>query len=221
MWKKNLRDWWGELLFPRCCINCGRWGELWCEQCYSKLNFLVENKLEAVTASLATDDQPAFLDQLQALLAYDQLTAKLIRRYKYRGARDVGEMCGYWLWQFLAMEKVDVITFVPLHRKRWLERGYNQAKLIAEELARRSGIPCQSLLVRTKYASKQALSKNKAERLSKTKDIFAVRPKIKLPLTALVVDDVVTTGATLNEVARVLKAAGVERVSAVAVAHGS
>ena len=191
-------------------------GEFLCDQGYQQLEFLPA----PVPINLPTT---IYLDQAQALLAYQPLIAKMIHQYKYNGVRDLSETFAFWLYQFLPLPEVDALGYIPLHRRRLQERGYNQARLIALALAKRLEKPCLPVLKRVIYREKQALSKNAAERLTKSAHIFAPQnaaawsrayPRI------LIIDDVLTTGATINEAARVLKENGFAKVYGVAVAHG-
>lgn len=192
-------------------------GEFLCDNCYGQLDFLMGD----VTQKFALTS----LDRTQALLKYEPLVAKMIHQYKYKGVRDLGVTFGYWLYQFLPLPTCDAVTYIPIHKKRLAERGYNQAKIIAVELAKKLKVPCLPLLKRTIHREKQALSKNAQERQKKAAKIFASQGgknnwPVKFPRIILV-DDVVTTGATMNEAARILKEAGFAKVYGVALAHGA
>ncbi|MDO5561924.1 MAG: ComF family protein [bacterium] len=203
-----------DIFYPRFCYHCGRMGEFLCDQGYNELNFL--------TAPIKLTLPTVYLDQAQALLAYEPLVAKMIHQYKYNGVRDLSATFAFWLYQFLPLPEVDALTYIPLHRKRLQERGYNQARLIASALAQKLALPCLPALKRTIYRDKQALSKNAAERLTKSAHIFAPQNAAiwskKYP-RILIIDDVLTTGATLNEAARILKENGFAKVYGVALAH--
>lgn len=206
-----------DLFYPRFCYGCGKMGEFLCDNCYGQLDFLMGD----VTQKFALTS----LDRTQALLKYEPLVAKMIHQYKYKGVRDLGVTFGYWLYQFLPLPACDAVTYIPIHKKRLAERGYNQAKIIAVELAKRLKVPCLPLLKRTIHREKQALSKNAQERQKKAAKIFASQGEknnwpVKFPRIILV-DDVVTTGATMNEAARILKEAGFAKVYGVALAHGA
>lgn len=114
----------------------------------------------------------------------------------------------------------DVVVPVPLHRARQRERGYNQADLIARPLARRLGLPYRSvLLVRTKPRPEK-LHLSLHERWSSVRGAFAARPGSQVDnLRVLLVDDVITTGATLDACARALQKAGAVAVYALTVAR--
>ena len=219
MWKaiKKTFNWLLDVIYPPFCLRCGRLGEYVCERCYSHLDFTLADNL---VPQLFTANEPVYLQDIRALLVYDPLVKKILHHYKYLGVRDLSRLLGYWLYQFGHFE-ADIITFIPIHQKRFGERGYNQSLLIAQELSRLSGIPCRQLLRRRVHRQKQALSRNKAERWQKTKNIFApVSSSLDRNSRILLVDDVVTSGATLNEAARVLQAQGFNHISALALAHG-
>src|SRR6266850_2146498 len=117
---------------------------------------------------------------------------------------------------------VDIVVPVPLHRQRERERGYNQADLIAKPLARRLGLPYRAvLLTRTKpRPDKHILSLE--ERWDSVRGAFATRPGSKVDnLRVLLVDDVMTTGATLDAAARALRDAGAKSVIGLTVARAA
>jgi len=118
--------------------------------------------------------------------------------------------------------EADIVVPVPLHRQRERERGYNQADLIARPLARRLGLPYRAvLLVRTKpRPNKHILSLE--ERWDSVRGAFATRPGMKVDnLRVLLVDDVMTTGATLDACARALRGAGAKSVIGLTVARAA
>jgi ComF family protein len=117
---------------------------------------------------------------------------------------------------------VDVVVPVPLHRQRQRERGYNQADLIAKPLARKLGLPYRAvLLVRTKpRPDKHILSLE--ERWESVRGAFATRPGSKVDnLRVLLIDDVMTTGATLDAAAKALRGAGAKSVIGLTVARAA
>jgi ComF family protein len=118
--------------------------------------------------------------------------------------------------------EADIVVPVPLHRQRERERGYNQADLIAKPLARKLGLPYRAvLLVRTKpRPDKHILSFE--ERWDSVRGAFATRPGAKVDnLRVLLVDDVMTTGATLDACAKALRGAGAKSVIGLTVARAA
>ncbi len=145
---------------------------------------------------------------------------------KYERIPPLGAWFGARLAEVIGEEpkelSADVVVPVPLHPTRLRERGYNQAELIARPLARSLGLPMHSwLLVRTKpRPEKQKLSVH--ERWDSVRGAFVARPGSPVDnLSVLLVDDVMTTGATLDACARVLRRAGARRVIALAVARAA
>ncbi len=118
------------------------------------------------------------------------------------------------------LDTFDVIMPVPLHPKRLRSRGYNQAALIARSLSKEIGVACDlEALMRMRDPGPQ-VGRELAERLSAVKGIFAVRTHRAVKAArVLIVDDVLTTGATVNECARVLTKAGAARVDVLTVAR--
>ena len=107
----------------------------------------------------------------------------------------------------------DVVTFVPMTAKEIKERGYNQSELLAEEVAKRLNLPITSTVLKIKETDKQKRLTAK-ERRENLKGVFAVADKTAIKgKRILLVDDVITTGATVNECSAVLKKAGATKVS--------
>jgi ComF family protein len=108
---------------------------------------------------------------------------------------------------------VEVLVPVPLHRRRLRERGYNQSRLLALELAKLSGLPLvDDCLVRELYTTPQARTKNVAERRANVAEAFACRHRRLEGKKVLLIDDVATSGATLDAGARALKESGASSV---------
>lgn len=111
-----------------------------------------------------------------------------------------------------------VFVPIPLHKEKLRSRGYNQSDLLAKELGKTFQLPVLHLLQRVKKTISQ-VGLSREERIINTKEAFAVK-NIPKPSTVLLVDDVLTSGATLAEAGRVLKRSGVEKVYGLTLAHG-
>lgn len=195
-----------KLLTPPWCMRCGRKvreGEEYCGEC-------VEKKRS--------------FDRGRALYEYES-AAEAIYRFKYAGRREYAdffaEQIEEYLGEFIRGVRPDGLVPVPLHRGRQASRGYNQAALLAEALGRRMNIPVYSkMLLRVRKTVPQK-KLNAQERQNNLKKAFIMgRNDVKLK-TIVVIDDIFTTGATIDEAARTLRDAGVEKVGFVTLACGA
>jgi ComF family protein len=141
---------------------------------------------------------------------------------KYRNLRALAAPLGQLLNSYLNDNQIlaEVLVPVPLHRKRLKERGYNQASLLARELGRLVGLPVvEDCITRRQQAPPQARSSSVRERQQNVVNAFAVSKAGLAGKQVLLVDDVATSGATLNACATVLKSAGAASVWGLAVAR--
>ena len=163
-------------------------------------------------------------DRARSYALYKAGLVRAILLLKFERVEPLGRWFANRLAEVAAREKVvaDVVVPVPLHRQRQRERGYNQAELIARPLARQLGLPYRAvLLVRTKpRPDKHILSLE--ERWESVRGAFATRSGSKVDnLRVLLVDDVMTTGATLDACAKALRGAGAKSVIGLTVARAA
>ncbi|HEY2845257.1 MAG TPA: ComF family protein [Bryobacteraceae bacterium] len=159
-------------------------------------------------------------DAVYSYGSYDATLRQLIHVFKYGGVRPLAEPFGRFLAQALPREAgFDVIVPMPLHWfKRW-QRGFNQAELLAIEIGRKWNVPVRTLVRRRRSTAPQAGLTN-AKRRANVQGAFRIAKSGRLNgLRVLLVDDVVTTGATASACARVLKRAGAAHVSLLALAR--
>lgn len=117
-------------------------------------------------------------------------------------------------------KSLDLLIPVPLHPKRLRERGFNQALLLVKELSRRTGIPYQKGLLQKKRPTVPQIDLSGTEREKGVKGSFHIQRKEEVEgKKILLVDDVFTTGATVNECSKVLLSAGAKRVDVLTIAH--
>jgi competence protein ComFC len=212
--------WLLDLLYPKFCVECGRMGQYLCANCYEQLDFI------GLPIYLELDQ--VYLDRTLACLKYQSPTSTLIQTLKYQSVKGIGVFCGRLLHHTFNVPAATSITAVPLHPHRQAQRGFNQAEVIAQELARTMKVPYCKLLRRTRSTRSQASRTRREDRLH-LHSLFAVtsdflklqRQEPALLEKIIIVDDVITTGATLNECARVLKHSYPGQVMGIAVAHGS
>jgi ComF family protein len=156
-------------------------------------------------------------DRARSFAIYDEALREAVLLLKYQELTRLGDWFAERLADVVARApgewNADVVVPIPLHADRRRERGYNQAELIARPLAERLGIPFNSrTLVRTKPRPPQ-LVLSRTEHWKSVRGAYAIRPSVKVDnLRVLLVDDVLTTGATLDAGARVLKKAGAATV---------
>lgn len=203
-----------DLLYPKKCAFCRRLvhdGRMLCPECAKTLPFPTE------------EQERLFIPPLELCLAPLYYTGKVrdsLLRYKFHGAAAYCGIYGELMADCLQRhgERADRITWVPLSRQRLRRRGYDQAKLLAQELSRRTGIPCGRLVVKTKNNPAQSGRKSAEERARNVQGVYraeGVRPGERI----LLVDDIVTTGSTLKAAASVLLEAGAASVTGLAAAR--
>ena len=152
------------------------------------------------------------------------LVRKLVHEFKYGHQRYLRHPLAVWLGETMTDSRLrgrrfDLIVPVPLHPARERERGFNQATLLAELLSSRIAVPLRSVLERIRYTTTQTVY-DRSERMENLHDAFRLRKKMNVrELRVLLIDDVLTTGSTLSECARILKAGGATSVHAATAAR--
>jgi ComF family protein len=150
---------------------------------------------------------------------------EFLHRFKYDHQRYLRQPLADWLGHALEDRRLqdrpfDGLVPVPLHSARFRERGFNQAALLAELLSRRAGVPLLPCLERTRYTTTQTRL-DRHQRMENLRNAFRVRETASVPgRHLLLVDDVFTTGSTVDECARVLLLAGAASVRVATVARG-
>src|SRR3977135_3193254 len=152
------------------------------------------------------------------------LVRKLVHDFKYGHQRHLRHPLAGWLHEAmhdprLHGRRFDLIVPVPLHPTRERERGFNQATLLAELLARQGAAPLRAALERIPYTTTQT-AYDRTERMENLHDAFRLRKNMNVrQLRVLLIDDVLTTGSTLSECARILKESGAISVHAATAAR--
>lgn len=146
---------------------------------------------------------------------YEGNVAESVRRFKFSGMQQYARVYGRLIAMVLLRNRVefDVLTWVPISRKRLKERGYEQAELIAKTVAAELGTTCVQTLKKVRDNPPQSLQKTAANRRGNVLNAYqAVRPERFSGKRVLLIDDIVTTGATLSECSKTLRMAGAEQV---------
>jgi ComF family protein len=220
--------WLLELALPIQCLDCGQEGEWICPECREHLTKSLAI-ICVVCAKAGTDGicpacrQRTGLDGVVCLLSYSQPPVQqLVKAVKFSGQLDAlrffDEYFGRRIKDRLPSGELTLVA-VPLSSQRRRERGFNQAGVLAERFARRFEFDLWEGLVRIRHTEAQAELK-RAARLKNLRRAFAVTPGAKAPERVALVDDVITTGVTLEAAAKTLRRAGTKEVWAVTIAHG-
>lgn len=204
-----------EILFPEFCIGCGKIGSLLCHDCYESLEF------QQFPIQL---DKNAQLNTITICSVYSGLAKKIVHELKYKGVIAVGKTIAHILYFTTAPPNFDLISFVPIHKKKQAQRGFNQSEIIAKELGILFQKPVASLLVKTINTKSQMSITQRAVRQENISGTLMLNPKVTRKVTKkytsiLLVDDVYTSGATLNCCAQILKEFGFKQVHGICFAH--
>ncbi len=215
-----------DYIFPKRCIFCNTpiyTGKPYCEQCLPLIPF-AEEICPICAKNPCICRQSGFsFSAVSAVFFYELGAENAIRQLKFHERLSYLPALAEYLYQRLLQcdyySELDCVIPIPMTRKAEYERGYNQSALLAELLAKKSGIPnCARALVKTKHTEKQH-DLGQKERQRNLKDAFqVVETQHIVGKTILLCDDVYTTGATFDECARTLLAAGAKRVYCIAVA---
>lgn len=211
-----------NILAPHACLSCDREGQLLCDDC---LKAVPKRRSTCYQCNKLTTDHKVCLScrrrtalrRVVVAAHYEHEIKELINRLKYQQAVAAAEVCARLLSRQLKDADFDFVTFVPSVSSRQRQRGYNQARLIARALAHDLRVPLVATLGRLGKA--RQVGSTRKQRLNQVKDtIYAIRPVQAKGPKCLIVDDVLTTGATLSECARVLKEAGAKEIAGAVVA---
>jgi len=218
-----------DLLYPPRCAVCGRHDDFLCASCFDGLPRADGARCDVCWSPLgangrcrACSERELALTRLRAVFRYEGEVRRLVHAFKFAGhsaltpylARPMLES----LWEH-GLE-VDLVVPVPLTGLRRRRRGFNQAALLGREMAKGAGLPFEEPLSRRRFPGPQARSASAIDRQRNVEGAFAVsKPEAVADRRVLLIDDITTTGATLDACARVLLAAGAGEVSALTFAR--
>jgi len=225
-----------QLLFPRRCPVCDGivrpFGEMICMGCLGKMKLLTApwcmkcGKKLLAGGEYCTDCRRREHKFLRGRMLYEYGGAALsVYRFKYGGRREYadwyGEQMAFFLGDFIRSVNPDCLVPVPLHRKRQAARGYNQAEVLAKALGKRLNIPvCADLVVRNKNTRPLKYENPEGRQNNLKKAFIMAQNDVKLK-RIIIVDDIYTTGSTVDALAGVLMASGIREIYFVALAGGA
>ena len=217
-----------DFLLPPRCGGCRQVGTWLCERCRSRIRRLEEPlcrrcgvEVDSARNECGCRARLRSLTRLRSAVAYEGPVADAVHRFKYEGWRRLAEPLGQLLAERLVMEGLAArwLVAVPLHPDRQRERGFNQAELLAADLRRRLGVfEPFGRLVRTRRTPPQ-VGRDRLRRFENVRNAFEWHGAPLGGEAVLVVDDVATTGATLDACASALREAGSGPVTGVSVAR--
>lgn len=216
-----------DFFLPRICPSCdkklGLNEKMVCEDCLRKLSSVKDERLELEFEKKFYSKKIISGFRTVYIFEKDTKIQSIIHSMKYENKFKIGLFLGNVLEKHIKSEivswQIDAVIPVPLHRLKRAERGYNQSFYIAEGLSKPTNIPLLKDVVKRKKFTESQTKLNLSEREKNVKDAFSVRKTDKIKnKNVLLIDDVITTGATINECGSALLKGGAKSVYAASVA---
>ena len=218
-----------DLLFPKWCVGCGREGDFICPSCRQSLP-----RIMPPICPKCGRPRPggrlcpgcvgwrAEIDGIRSPFVFDGVMRQAIHQLKYQNLRTLSALLSRMIWHYLTDNPVpaEVLVPVPLHAKRLRERGYNQSSLVARELGKLANLKViDDCLIRQRHAIPQARTSSVEERRSNIAGAFVCRDRRLSGKQVLLIDDVATSGATLDACAAAARATGAASVWGLVIAR--
>jgi competence protein ComFC len=228
-----------NFLFPPSCIICGKLSRYYiCKNCekrfykYKRFNIIDNQKAIADKLNIKNieirqkfyliGNQKIYWEKLIYCFDYRNIVRKYILKYKFNNKAYISNFFAY---QILNNKKIyeilkfyDIILPVPMSKEKCKKRGYNQAKLITNVIAKNTKIQELDIIEKVKETKTQSLLNNKDRKIN-VKDAFCIKDKnIVKNKNVILFDDIYTTGATVNEISKLLKNAGVRKILVLVIA---
>lgn len=228
MLKNNFLEKIINIIYPNKCPLCGKvleFDELVCKKCESELKYIREPICKKCGKQLLEEEKEYcedckkrihYFDSGIGVFAYTGSIKNAIYEFKYKDMKVYGKFFGMKMAEYakgyINHWKADVIVPVPVSKKKYLKRGYNQAEILAKELSKNCNIPMDATVL---YRIKDTRPQKEMTRESRKKNLenaFIISGNVVKYKKVILVDDIYTTGSTIDECAKALKAAGVEKV---------
>lgn len=207
-----------NIIFPTCCLICGKvTKEIMCKECkkdiYSKTIYKVENK----------ESENKYYKKHIYIFEYKDKIRDLILDYKFNEKSYLYKLfskiiiknqkiCGI-------LKKYDIIIPIPIHKKRKKQRGYNQSELIAKEIAKNINLEYKNDIIDKTKNNLQQSSLTKEQRKQNVKNVYKIKNKEKIQnKKIIIIDDIYTTGNTVNAISKILKENGAKEITILTIA---
>jgi ComF family protein len=217
-----------DLVYPPRCCGCGRFGTVFCDGCQAQLEVIVPPVCRRCGCPMPQEglcgqcrQVASSLDGITAVAVFAGPLRQAVHGLKYENITSLtvplaAIMARAWRWDEPSLP--DLIVPVPLHARRQADRGYNQSALLATSLGRSFGLPVGERILVRQRATRPQVELDHTARQRNVEGAFACRGRVA-EKSVVVVDDVCTTGATLEACAQALKAAGARKVWGFALAR--
>ncbi|QIG95833.1 MULTISPECIES: ComF family protein [unclassified Bradyrhizobium] len=219
-----------DIALPTLCVSCREpvHGEGVCAACWAKLSFIAQPFCPRLGIPFVYDPGPELLSmeaianppsyqRARAAVRYDDVARTLVHALKYQDRTDLAPTMGRWMARAgkELLEEADMLVPVPLHWRRGWSRRYNQSGALAKAIARQSGVKMVSEALRRVRATEQQIGLSRKDRASNVQGAFGVAAERKADIQGrrvILVDDVLTSGATVDACARALLRAKASQV---------
>lgn len=199
-------------IFKRRCLFCNNNEIIRYNLCSQCLNNIIDCRLYYSNLD--------YIDNIEVCAIYNSFIKELMIEYKYNDKTYISRIFGEMILEKIVEKKMyinmDYISFIPSAKGELSRKGYNQSKILAEYIGKNLNFKIENLLIKTRRNKKQK-DLNRYERFKNVEDIF-ISDRVLNGKNILLIDDVVTTGYTLDFAAKALKSAGAKRVAAITVA---
>jgi competence protein ComFC len=224
-----------DIIFPKNCLSCAKEGSYVCAECFAKIP--IQKSIRCYVCGRRTPDGKtcsACRKKIGSCLTglviasdwNNMLVRQMIYEFKYRFIKDLANPLGNLLINFFELNRIDfeILIPVPLHKHRLSWRGFNQAQLLAGQLAKHFNIPMtENLLIRERYTLPQMEIRDREQRIKNVSGIFSINPQIQNNIEnkiVVLIDDICTTASTFENCAKVLRPSKPKQIWALAVARG-
>lgn len=231
----KTKDLFLAVFFPAFCVGCNNEmppGDNWicsdCNRAILPVNMQICPSCKKITNSgryCQKCKKDKYLKGVVCAIYYEEGPAReMVHNFKYNGVTSLGENLANFMANSLTKNQLIItnsyLTFVPLHYRRKAQRGYNQAEILARLIGQKTGLKVLDLLKKIKITPRQAQLSG-AKRRKNLSGVFVLKKGIDIKnKKIIIIDDVMTTGSTLEECARILRGNGAKEVWGLVVARG-